>query len=63
VDRARTVDQDASSLRPDWLPPLHRVVWLGMQERISALGGRLEAGPRSGGGFRVFATIPLDGTV
>ena len=33
---------------------------LGMQERIAALGGRLEAGPRSGGGFRVVATIPLD---
>jgi len=33
---------------------------LGMQERVAALGGRLEAGPRSGGGFRVVATIPLD---
>jgi signal transduction histidine kinase len=33
---------------------------LGMQERIAALGGRLEAGPRSGGGFRVVATMPLD---
>jgi signal transduction histidine kinase len=33
---------------------------LGMRERIAALGGRLEAGPRSGGGFRVVATMPLD---
>ncbi len=33
---------------------------LGMQERIAALGGRLEARPRPGGGFRVVATIPLD---
>jgi signal transduction histidine kinase len=33
---------------------------LGMQERIAALGGRLEAGPRPGG-VRVFATMPLDG--
>ena len=33
----------------------------GMRERATALGGRLEAGPRTGGGFRVRATIPLDG--
>jgi len=33
---------------------------LGMGERIAALGGRLEAGPRPGGGFRVVATMPLD---
>jgi signal transduction histidine kinase len=34
---------------------------LGMRERASALGGRLEAGPRPGGGFRVRASLPLDG--
>jgi len=33
---------------------------LGMQERVAALGGRLAAGPRPSGGFRVVATIPLD---
>jgi signal transduction histidine kinase len=33
---------------------------VGMGERVAALGGRLEAGPRPGGGFRVVATIPLD---
>jgi signal transduction histidine kinase len=33
----------------------------GMTERITALGGSLEAGPRSGGGFRVRAGIPLGG--
>lgn len=32
---------------------------LGMRERVSALGGRLSAGPRDGGGFRVRAEIPL----
>ena len=35
----------------------------GMQERASALGGELEAGPRrdvAGGGFRVRARLPLD---
>jgi signal transduction histidine kinase len=31
----------------------------GMRERVAALGGKLTAGPRSGGGYRVRATIPL----
>jgi signal transduction histidine kinase len=31
---------------------------IGMRERVSALGGRLEAGPRAGGGFRVQAELP-----
>jgi signal transduction histidine kinase len=34
---------------------------LGMRERATALGGELEAGPLPGGGFRVRATLPLDG--
>jgi signal transduction histidine kinase len=32
-----------------------------MRERAVALGGTFEAGPRSGGGFRVRAQIPLPG--
>jgi signal transduction histidine kinase len=32
----------------------------GMRERVIALGGRLEAGPESGGGFRVAAKLPVD---
>ena len=31
----------------------------GMRERVSALGGRLQAGPRDGGGFRVRAELPV----
>ena len=31
----------------------------GMRERAAALGGRLDAGPRPGGGFRVRAWLPL----
>ncbi len=33
----------------------------GMRERTAALGGRLEVGPRPGGGFRVRAELPMDG--
>ena len=31
---------------------------MGMRERVTALGGRLHAGPRDGGGFQVRAEIP-----
>jgi signal transduction histidine kinase len=34
---------------------------LGMRERVMLYGGKLRTGPRPGGGFRVFARIPLDG--
>jgi signal transduction histidine kinase len=32
---------------------------IGMRERVSALGGRLHAGPGEGGGFRVRADLPV----
>jgi signal transduction histidine kinase len=32
---------------------------LGLRERVSVYGGRLEAGPRSGGGYRLRATLPV----
>ena len=31
----------------------------GMRERVDALGGALDAGPLAGGGFRVYAKLPL----
>lgn len=35
---------------------------LGMRERAELLGGHLSAGPADGGGFRVSATIPREGS-
>jgi signal transduction histidine kinase len=32
---------------------------IGMRERVSALGGRLHAGPQADGGFRVRAELPV----
>jgi signal transduction histidine kinase len=34
---------------------------LGMRERVTLFGGTLEMGPRPDGGFRVHATLPIDG--
>jgi signal transduction histidine kinase len=33
---------------------------IGMRERVTALGGRLDARPRAEGGFRVEADLPVD---
>jgi signal transduction histidine kinase len=33
---------------------------LGMRERVTLYGGTLRAGPRPGGGFRVYAKIPVE---
>ncbi len=35
----------------------------GMRERATALGGRLDAGPRPQGGYRVTARLPMDASV
>jgi len=34
---------------------------IGMRERVAVFGGRLFAGPRDGGGFRVAAVLPFEG--
>jgi signal transduction histidine kinase len=35
---------------------------IGMQERVTLYGGTLHAGATTGGGFRVHATLPIDGS-
>ncbi|MER7500926.1 histidine kinase [Nonomuraea pusilla] len=40
--------------------PVPGVGLLGMRERVTALGGRLRAEPRSEGGFTVHAELPVD---
>jgi signal transduction histidine kinase len=39
-------------------PPVAGLGLVGMRERVSALGGRLQAGPHDDGGFRVRAELP-----
>ncbi|GGV31112.1 two-component sensor histidine kinase [Actinomadura cremea] len=43
-------------------PPVPGIGLLGMRERVTALGGRLRARPRSEGGFTVQAELPVDRT-
>jgi signal transduction histidine kinase len=54
------VDDDGKAT-PDTAPVLG-VGLLGMHERVTALGGRLRAAPRSEGGFTVQAELPVDQT-
>ncbi|HEX6340180.1 histidine kinase [Umezawaea sp.] len=54
------VDDDGAAA-PD-SAPAPGVGLLGMRERVTALGGRLSAEPRAGGGFTVHAELPVDRT-
>jgi signal transduction histidine kinase len=54
------VDDDGKAA-PD-TAPTPGVGLLGMRERVTALGGRLHAGPRGEGGFTVQAELPVDQT-
>jgi signal transduction histidine kinase len=62
------VTPDQAQVEVSCAPPLPGTVpapgtglgLLGMRERVSSLGGHLEAGPAPGGGFAVSAVLPLD---
>jgi signal transduction histidine kinase len=56
---ALTVQVDDDGEGTDARPAGPRLGLIGMRERVSALGGRLHAGPRARGGFRVRAELPL----
>jgi signal transduction histidine kinase len=51
------VDDDGAARAGD--PPVPGVGLIGMRERVTALGGRLRAEPRTDGGFMVRAELPL----
>lgn len=55
---AVTVDDDGRAT--PGTEPVPGTGLLGMQERVTALGGRLRALPRTEGGFRVRAELPLE---
>jgi signal transduction histidine kinase len=60
-DLTLQVDDDGHGSNDGPLPPGGSGI-AGMRERAAALGGELHAGPRPRGGFRVTATLPLDGS-
>ena len=53
------VDDDGESMLPSESSAGRGIQ--GMRERVQALGGQMEVGPRPEGGFRVLARLPLDG--
>ncbi|MEU2272716.1 sensor histidine kinase [Streptomyces olindensis] len=53
--------EDDGRASPDSAPP-PGLGLLGMRERVTALGGRLRAGPRVEGGFTVQAELPVEHT-
>jgi signal transduction histidine kinase len=60
-DLSVQVDDDGRGLSAHESAPGSGKGIVGMRERVAALGGDLQAGPRPGGGFRVRACLPLDG--
>jgi signal transduction histidine kinase len=55
------VEDDGRGVDERELPTIGGNGLLGMRERAIALGGELETGPASSGGFLVRARLPLDG--
>lgn len=60
-DRLELEIRDDGRAQPSTRSPKGGNGLIGMRERAILLGGSLEAGPEAGGGFRVFASLPLDG--
>jgi signal transduction histidine kinase len=61
-DAALTIQVDDDGRGPAG-PASHRGQGIaGMRQRVAALGGDFQVGPRPGGGFRVRARLPLEGT-
>jgi len=59
-DGARPAGARPAGARPAGARPAGPGLGLiGMRERVSALGGRLHAGPQDGGGFQVRAELPV----
>jgi signal transduction histidine kinase len=56
---ALTVQVDDDGKTTSAQPSAAGLGLIGMRERVSALGGRLHAGPQAGGGFQVRAELPL----
>lgn len=51
------VDDDGNGTPPQ--PAVPGLGLIGMRERVSSLGGSMRAGPRAGGGFQVWAQLPV----
>ncbi len=56
---ALTVQVDDDGRGAGGQPSASGLGLIGMRERVSALGGRLDAGPQPDGGFRVRAELPV----
>jgi signal transduction histidine kinase len=52
------VDDDGCGVQPNTAADGKGIT--GMRERVTAIGGEFQAGPRPGGGFQVRARLPLD---
>jgi signal transduction histidine kinase len=56
-----TVGGDGFADTPSLLPPSGGHGVIGMRERVAVHGGEFSAGPRLGGGWRVWAVVPVKG--